>query len=95
MAVKTFKDAGGWEATRTVYGIFSADGIYAISTVEYLVVGGGGSGGAQGSTGSSGIGAGGAYGGGTATDGGAGATGAVRIIWGAGRAFPSTNTGNL
>jgi hypothetical protein len=45
--------------------------------------------------GSSGIGAGGAYGGGTATDGGAGATGAVRIIWGAGRAFPSTNTGNV
>jgi hypothetical protein len=24
-----------------------------------------------------------------------GAPGAVRIIWGTGRAFPSTNTGNL
>lgn len=27
--------------------------------------------------------------------GGNGANGAVRIIWGAGRAFPSTNTGNV
>jgi hypothetical protein len=26
---------------------------------------------------------------------GPGGVGAVRIIWGAGRAFPSTNTGNL
>jgi hypothetical protein len=26
---------------------------------------------------------------------GNGAVGAVRIIWGAGRAFPSTNTGDL
>jgi hypothetical protein len=26
---------------------------------------------------------------------GAGAAGAVRIIWGSGRAFPSTNTGDL
>ena len=26
---------------------------------------------------------------------GAGASGAVRIIWGNGRAFPSTNTGDL
>jgi hypothetical protein len=26
---------------------------------------------------------------------GAGAAGAVRIIWGDGRAFPSTNTGDL
>ena len=26
---------------------------------------------------------------------GEGASGAVRIIWGAGRAFPSTNTGNV
>jgi hypothetical protein len=26
---------------------------------------------------------------------GLGASGAVRIIWGPGRAFPSTNTGNL
>jgi len=41
MAVKTFKDAGGWDATRTVYGNFSADGTYAISAVEYLVVAGG------------------------------------------------------
>jgi hypothetical protein len=29
------------------------------------------------------------------TAGGAGGPGAVRIIWGAGRAYPSTNTGNV
>jgi hypothetical protein len=27
--------------------------------------------------------------------GGAGGVGGVRIIWGAGRSFPSTNTGNV
>ena len=64
--------------------------------------GGGGSGGASGAntSGTSG-GAGGAYGGGggfndNLTTGGAGAVGAVRIIWpGTTRSFPSTNTGNL
>lgn len=73
--------------------------------------GGGGSGGSSGGSGSSWfiVGRGGAYGGGGGATGyyydlgtgeyydvtGEGASGAVRIIWGAGRAFPSTNTGNL
>lgn len=66
--------------------------------------GGGGSGGANGSGNSfcycygTGGGNGGAYGGGagnTNQSNGVGARGAVRIIWGAGRAFPSTNTGDL
>lgn len=56
--------------------------------------GGGGSGGTGGST----TPIGGAYGGGGAgadgTTSGAGAGGAVRIIWGDNRSFPSTNTGN-
>lgn len=57
--------------------------------------GGGGSGGVGGF-----VGGGGAYGGGGAGADSTGYTptggnGAVRIIWGAGRAFPSTNTGNL
>jgi len=51
--------------------------------------GGGGSGGSNGGS------IGGAYGGGGGTDGNNGGTGAVRIIWGAGRSFPSTNTGNV
>jgi hypothetical protein len=33
--------------------------------------------------------------GGSGGTGGAGGNGAVRIIWGAGRAFPSTQTGNV
>ena len=73
--------------------------------------GGGGSGGNSGSaSGITSGGAGGLYGGGGGRggwsenlctgnqfpqQGGAGAVGAVRIIWGAGRSFPSTNTGNL
>jgi len=64
--------------------------------------GGGGSGGTTGATspGSGGsVEFGGTYGGGgggvTNDFGGAGGVGAVRIIWGSGRAFPSTNTGNL
>jgi hypothetical protein len=60
---------------------------------------GAGTGGSSGSTGSTKVGgAYGAGGGGTDTGAGAsgvGATGAVRIIWGSGRAFPSTNTGDL
>lgn len=65
----------------------------------------GGSGGANGGTGATGAGgAGGAYGGGgagggiagsTNHPGGAGGYGAVRIIWGAGRSYPSTNTGDV
>lgn len=57
--------------------------------------GGGGSGGTSGSGATAGSYGGG--GGGVATSGttGAGGVGAVRIIWGTGRAFPSTLTGNL
>lgn len=59
----------------------------------------GGSGGANGGGGQNNqTGDGGAYGGGGGNNGpgpGNGAVGAVRIIWGKGRAFPSTNTGNL
>lgn len=59
-------------------------------------VGGGGSGGSNGAVQN-----GGAYGGGGAgadinfTNAGNGSVGSVRIIWGPGRAFPSTNTGDL
>jgi hypothetical protein len=61
--------------------------------------GGGGSGGSSGASGGSG-GAGGNYGGGGgggAWDGGGGngAGGAIRIIWGAGRSYPSTNTADV
>ena len=60
-------------------------------------VGVGGSGGGNGSVSGAGGAYGGAGGGGDTTNqiGGAGSTGAVRIIWGPGRAFPSTNTGDL
>lgn len=53
----------------------------------------GGSGGVNGGVGAPGGGQGGNYGGGAGD--GARSSGAVRIIWGSGRAFPSTNTGNL
>ena len=56
--------------------------------------GGGGSGGLPASAGAD-TRSGGLYGGGGAGTGAGGAGGAVRIIWGDGRAFPSTNTGNL
>ncbi len=61
--------------------------------------GGGGSGGGAGASGGTGS-AGGGYGGGgggggVAAAGGAGGGGAVRIIWGAGRSYPSTNTGDV
>jgi len=52
--------------------------------------GGGGSGGANGSSGP-----GGTYGGGAGYGGGNGGQGAIRIIWGTGRAFPSTNTADV
>lgn len=62
--------------------------------------GGGGSGGANGGSTTLAVeGVGGAYGGGgglsAAVGGRPSGVGAVRIIWGSGRAFPSTNTGNL
>lgn len=61
--------------------------------------GGGGSGGSSGASGGSG-GAGGNYGGGGGggdihNAGGSGGGGAVRIIWGAGRSYPSTNTADV
>jgi len=71
-------------------------------TGGYPTGGGGGSGGvsAPNATGSNDATPGGAYGGGGsgqyfAENGSAGAGGAVRIIWGQNRAFPSTNTGDL
>lgn len=57
---------------------------------SHFGVGTGGSGGTSGSDLN-----GGAYGGGSSGTTGQGGGGAVRIIWGAGRSFPSTNTGNL
>ena len=61
--------------------------------------GGGGSGGGAGTSGGAG-GAGGNYGGGGGggdiiNEGGSGGGGALRIIWGAGRSYPSTNTGDV
>jgi len=61
--------------------------------------GGGGSGGGAGTSGGAG-GAGGNYGGGGGggdiiNEGGSGGGGAVRILWGAGRSYPSTNTGDV
>ena len=56
------------------------------------VPGYGGSGGANGTKSPR---QGGQYGGGSYLFAGTGSTGAVRIIWGANRAFPSTNTGDL
>lgn len=76
----------------------------ANTSTLFATAGGGGSGGTAGSGGTGGL-----YGGGGAAfatykqsngieqffSGNAGGQGAVRIIWGAGRAFPSTNTGNV
>lgn len=63
-------------------GSGGGDGGIGVDTAAGGFAGGGGS-----------YGGGGGYGSGDGIAGGAG--GAVRIIWGAGRAFPSTNTGNL
>ena len=80
------------------------EGTSGAGGVSGNIVGKGGSGGANGGQSGNNGGAGGAYGGGgggtlDASNGvvrsGAGGSGAVRIIWGVGRAFPSTNTGNL
>jgi hypothetical protein len=83
-------------------GIFGQGSNGAAGTnTSYAAGGGGGSGGADGADGSSNsaadTGIGGAYGGGGGGNGNqngginAGGVGAVRIIWGDGRAFPSTN----
>jgi len=63
-------------------GSGGGDGGIGVDTASGGIAGGGGS-----------YGGGGGYGSGDGIAGGA--NGAVRIIWGAGRAFPSTNTGNL
>tara|TARA_B110000483_G_scaffold40810_1_gene50567 strand:- start:450 stop:1454 length:1005 start_codon:yes stop_codon:yes gene_type:complete len=83
----------------------ATDGSASITTQVPASVGGLGSGGSNGnySTVAQGGGSGGAFGGGggsghgdaSVSVGGAGAHGAVRIIWGVGRAYPSTNTGNV
>lgn len=77
------------------------EGASGAGGAPFIAEGGkGGSGGANGTSGGANGGPGGLYGGGggsaafPATN-GAGATGAVRIIWGSNRAFPSTNTGDL
>lgn len=76
------------------------------STSSVLCGGSGGSGGSRGSASTSSVrSVGGTYGGGGGTkedtttdsirrDGGDGGQGAVRIVWGAGRSYPSTNTSN-
>ncbi len=81
------------------------NGAPSVTTQVPNTAGGLGSGGSNGnySTVAQGGGSGGAFGGGggsghgdaSVSVGGAGAHGAVRIIWGAGRAYPSTNTGNV
>ena len=74
----------------------------SVSTGSVIVAATGGSGGANGGLIANGAAYGGLYGGGggahdinTINSGEVGGNGAVRIIWGPGRAFPSTKTGNL
>jgi hypothetical protein len=69
-------------------GSFSFTVPAGVTSICAVTVGGGGQGGATINNGLS-------TGGGGGTDGNNGGTGAVRIIWGAGRAFPSTNTGDV
>lgn len=88
-------------------GIFGqgTNGTVDTTSINPTGPGGGGSGGGVGSSsyyGFNGGSAGGSYGGGgggahsnNPSDTGLGRSGAVRIIWGPGRAFPSTNTANL
>jgi len=71
-------------------GTSGAGGIYVVNV---NAGGGGGSGGTDGSAGGGGTGAGGLYGGGSSQN--SPSAGAVRIIWGYNRAFPSTNTGDV
>jgi hypothetical protein len=72
-------------------GASGAGGNYASPSA---LGGRGGSGGTNGDYAVFGSGAGGLYGGGASMD-KIGGSGAVRIIWGSNRSFPSTNTGNL
>ena len=87
-----------------VYGEGSSGGATGDLNSSSGTGGFGGSGGANGSihSGGSGQGDGGNFGGGGGTDeddsvavGGTGGRGAVRIIWGTGRAYPSTNTADV
>lgn len=75
-------------------GLYGAgtNGAAGASNSSSATRGGGGSGGTGGGILNN---AGGVYGGGGAPDAGSGGDGAVRIIWGPNRAFPSTNTGIL
>ena len=90
-------DIGGYRVhTFTSSGNFVVTSVPSGQKVDVLIVAGGGSGG-----GMHGGGGGGGGGGGDITArasgllGGAGAAGAVRIIWGVNREFPSTNTGDI
>jgi hypothetical protein len=80
---------GGGNQLLTANGGGGGTGIYGQGS-DGTYPGGGGSGGAT-----SILTVAGKYGGGGAYSGGTGVNGAVRIIWGAGRSFPSTNTADV
>lgn len=92
---------GGAASTSFTPGGGGGTGIYGAGTSGLGGSGGTSSiSGTRGGGGSAGVGgsvtpAGGQYGGGAGGNGGSGGDGAVRIIWGPNRAFPSTNTGIL
>jgi len=94
-------DAGGGGGGVGIYGAASGGGGGGIYTGANGGGGGGGSGGTNGVDGDAPQGDGGLYGGGgggadnTSNENGNGGGGAVRIIWGAGRSWPGTNTANL
>jgi hypothetical protein len=101
----TFESGGGGGVG--IYGQ-GANGTAGAGSGVSTKSGGGGGGGSGGTAGAGTVGTahfaanGGSYGGGGGgsdytnnTYAGAGGGGAVRIIWGAGRAFPATNTGNM
>lgn len=82
----------------TVAGTYSWVVPAGVTTVCAVLPLGGGAGALTGSNSQNGGGAGGGWStgyGATAAQYEVGAVGAARIIWGTGRAFPSTNTGNL
>jgi hypothetical protein len=81
--------AGGGNQLLTANGAGGGTGIYGQGS-DGTYPGGGGSGGAT-----SALTVAGKYGGGGAYGGGTGVNGAVRIIWGTGRSFPSTNTADV
>jgi len=81
--------AGGGNQLLTSNGAGGGTGIYGQGS-DGVYPGGGGSGGATSVLKVAGL-----YGGGGAYSSGTGANGAVRIIWGAGRSFPSTNTADV